>query len=597
MATTNNHTACYKPTASQVDLVMTQAQEKRMEKLRDQRRVAKARLVKANSLIRTSERNFRNQRRDDKAEALKGCIEPNPGMHKRKVLTRSDFISEVFKLAVSAGFERKYDSLRARVGSVADVWDASVWGKALSRLRSDRDEGAFKNVLTEDAYVNIVQAELADAAEGLRVAPKNASRSVSDAAACGLANLRIVRPGSRAPDAISSPASVSVSSPALGALEAPSVTGPVIRSSGVTDKEYSPPEEVRPVDKTLDLPLLTRADKEAETPASPSRALSPEPGGDPEVPDDSEDWHTYDSQVLDGRRLTRRDLGKLMNHIAWERKNFLYCSAWGWPVFTDVSVKHSVKRYKRESRPASWRTVNEISWNMVVGEVDIRLHPAVLFSAWMIVMIGLFMCLVSGATGIHHVSAFAGHVRAPPGFVGVAEVRDFWGLASLLSLAVWATLVYLMDLGLHLLVSSLMALFSGFVFWGLLSLAVLLLRTQRVLLLYIPHAVTCVMTEFELRPSSQYDSLGIRQRLRRLACLPVVDRWAYHLMAGSECVIAALMVDPDFSAVGWGMAASVNLSSGHYAPLLSLAGMLRVIGLGNVPPPRSVRWPWRAALQ
>lgn len=597
MATTNIHTAHYKPTASQVDLVMTQAQEKRMEKLRDQRRVAKARLVKANSLIRTSERNFRNQRRDDKAEALKGCIEPNPGMHKRKIITRSDFISEVYKLAVSANFERRYDCFRTRVGAAADAWDASVWAKALSRLRSDRDEGAFKTVSTEDAYMDIVQAELADSAEALRVAPKSAPRSVSDAAACGFASLRIVRPGSRVPDAISTAGlSVPISSPVSGALRAPPSEGPASHMSGVACKEYSPPEVVCPVDSMSKTPLLTRAEEEAETPASFSRASSPEPGDGPGVPDDSEDWHTYDSQVLDGRRLTHRDLGKLMNHIAWERMNPLYCSAWGWPVFADVSVRHSVKRYKRESRPASWRTVNEISWNMVVGEVDIRINPAIMFSAWMIVAVGLLMCLVSGATGMYHISEFARHVRAPPGFAGVADARDIWGLASLLSCMMGSILVYLMDLGLHLFISSLTALVSGFSFWGLLSLAALLLRAKPMLLLYIPHAVTCVMTEFELRPSSQYDSLGIRQRLRRLACLPVVDRWAYHLMAGSECVIAALMVDPDFSAVGWGMAASANLSSGHYAPLLSFAGMLRVIGSGNAPPPRSSQRPWRLAL-
>lgn len=70
-----------KPTVAfvQYNYERTPKQQQRVQDLNEKRRKAKAMLVRANSMLRTEERNFRNQRRDSKLTALQDGIEPNPG--------------------------------------------------------------------------------------------------------------------------------------------------------------------------------------------------------------------------------------------------------------------------------------------------------------------------------------------------------------------------------------------------------------------------------------------------------------------------------------------------------------------------------------
>lgn len=70
---------------------------------------------------------------------------------------------------------------------------------------------------------------------------------------------------------------------------------------------------------------------------------------------------------------------------------------------------------------------------------------------------------------------------------------------------------------------------------------------------FYPHAVSCVVSELELRPSSAYDSASLRARLRRLACMPAHDTHALKLLDGSEFVASCLAWDRDFSDAGWVM--------------------------------------------
>jgi hypothetical protein len=66
-------------------------------------------------------------------------------------------------------------------------------------------------------------------------------------------------------------------------------------------------------------------------------------------------------------------------------------------------------------------------------------------------------------------------------------------------------------------------------------------RGKSVTVNYIPHLVTSLVAEYERVPDMKAVRKSIRQKVLRLACLPVPDNEWYHLVGGSEQVALTIL--------------------------------------------------------
>jgi len=71
-------------------------------------------------------------------------------------------------------------------------------------------------------------------------------------------------------------------------------------------------------------------------------------------------------------------------------------------------------------------------------------------------------------------------------------------------------------------------------------------RHRRVAIPFIPHVISCVITDFDRTTNVEAARSTIRQKIRRLACLPIPDRDALAFYTGTELVIEQILSRRNF---------------------------------------------------
>lgn len=67
---------------------------------------------------------------------------------------------------------------------------------------------------------------------------------------------------------------------------------------------------------------------------------------------------------------------------------------------------------------------------------------------------------------------------------------------------------------------------------------------------YLPHLVSAVVAEYDRGTNAEAVNSTIRQRIRRLACLPIPDEDALTLINGSELMAKAIISRQNFFVEG-----------------------------------------------
>lgn len=543
-------------------------------------------------------------------------IEPNPGFaqpvrpeRKSKPFTTVDVLKRVSTVAQALPFPVPHPDLTFRVhANCARYPNPAAWKRAVFMLSDYRDMGSFRWYKTVQQFYELIDLAFVDAAAETKTAPANSTQQVRAAMELGLPAAPAALSPASGLQAPAPPAQGESRDLAPSAPPAPRTALRIQRPFPSTPAErlqeplvvpepeppgnvgtYQPPrmEEVAPPMPDPEVPVPT-----------PPNTPDPEPednSDDEQGNGPSEEWQMSKKNLLDGHHLSRREVAQVLDRIGWDRKSFLYWTLFGWPVFMNVDLRYVRKRYSREARPATWRTVNEISWDMVVGELNIKLPGHILF--WLIVLC-LTSLLTSASllgTGCYHLQRF--FVTTPEIWRPMVDLyagpceTTLGGIALWSGTLAWTALLIILHTLWHLLSCVVLTLSSGLVFWTLVYLTITVFLYKEIKMIFIPHALTSVLTEFELRPSSQYDSLEIRKRLRRLACLPAVDRWGYKLLQGTELVVSALVHDQDFTVAGWGMASSASAWV-RYGPLLHCVCTPRDTASVSVPARLYAPAPW-----
>jgi hypothetical protein len=63
---------------------------------------------------------------------------------------------------------------------------------------------------------------------------------------------------------------------------------------------------------------------------------------------------------------------------------------------------------------------------------------------------------------------------------------------------------------------------------------------------FVPHLVSCVLADFDRQTNRSVALTSVRQKIRRLACLPLPDKDHLQLMLGTENVVLILLEKNDF---------------------------------------------------
>lgn len=213
--------------------------------------------------------------------------------------------------------------------------------------------------------------------------------------------------------------------------------------------------------------------------------------------------------VLAGHTLEEKEYQKIAKRACIRHKSSITYSLLS--PFTDAG-SHTVTRYsvpyQGERRLATSRNITEIKENLEVVVLKVFAEPAGIQLAKMLAMLTLVMWPVGFSV------LCATDMVIPP-------VLNFFLHAFL------------------------------FVFWGTALLLYISPQTTEVRVVsWIPHLVSCVLSEYERGVSPEVARATMRQKIRRLACLPIPDFDYLRLVEGSELVIEVLMKSGDFFGEG-----------------------------------------------
>lgn len=518
-----------------------------------------------------------------------GGIEPNPGPqtkqpHKPKVFREPEWQEFFFGTAIPdrtkplavAGWKRHCTSAFDKYPESPELRKA-----AFVEMKRYQTDGTLARIETVEDLRALFEMSIDDAAERRHMAAKESPPQVQAAVELGLGKhlrppLKISRPPKVAtPRAESAPAEVaplpadeSRSSPqAPIPVNAPprfETLGDLSIEPMIDEDDNSPPDDESAPLLPKPSPVVRSSRSSPSPPVpDPTRSGSTTPALPPIDPYDGheEEWKRSRTDVLDGDHLSFHQRLRLLTALAWYHKNPLYFPWLVWTPFVTMEAFYKKKHYVGERRIAPHRTVNEQAFDMVVGTVKVEPRMRVVLALFILALVLIASsistftaALVKTAIGLYYIrptlAAFTLMNWQSHLIRWSAKTAEVLGLVTWSSGSTWA--------GIYLLI--------------------LIYNLQRIRLRFLPHAVSSVLAEFELRPSSAYDSPGIRQRLRRMACLPVAATEAVRCLDGSEMVVQALSSERDFYVGGSVMAdlaASLLPSSGG---VQALDGTARATG-------------------